>query len=182
MKVVEYKYIANIEGITASSDFYRSPLESNNNISLLSDATTTTNNNISIINNKIFSLFPSLPSNVPKKMKMSDGLGVTSVTIVTSPSVVTPTTMNCLNSASVTTLPNISTTTNNHINSSNSPCANNHVSTQNLADYLAQLIKDKKQLAIFPNLFIHVERILDEGKQKQKKNNSTVPFTQIEKT
>jgi len=31
-----------------------------------------------------------------------------------------------------------------------------------MADYLAQLIKDKKQLAIFPNLFIHVERILDE--------------------
>ncbi|ODN05999.1 hypothetical protein Ocin01_00660, partial [Orchesella cincta] len=95
-------------------------------------------------------------------MKMSDGLGVTSVTIVTSPSVVAPTTMNSLNSASGT-IPNISTTTNhNHINSSSSPCANNHTNTQNLADYLAQLIKDKKQLAIFPNLFIHVERILDE--------------------
>ncbi|CAL8106651.1 unnamed protein product [Orchesella dallaii] len=94
-------------------------------------------------------------------MKMSDGLGVTSVTIVTSPSVVAPTTMNSLNSASGT-MPNISTTPNNHINSSSSPCANNHTNTQNLADYLAQLIKDKKQLAIFPNLFIHVERILDE--------------------
>lgn len=148
-----------------------------------SASASTTSNNISLINNKIFSLFPSAPSpsNVPKKMKMSDGLGgVTSVTIVTSPSVVAPTTMNSLNSVSagggVTTLPpNISAaaaaaaaaaagvTTNNHLNnSSSSPCANNHTNTQNLADYLAQLIKDKKQLAIFPNLFIHVERILDE--------------------
>jgi len=40
---------------------------------------------------------------------------------------------------------------------------NNNANTQNLADYLAQLIKDKKQLALFPNLFLHLERILDEG-------------------
>ena len=31
-------------------------------------------------------------------------------------------------------------------------------------EYLAQLLKDKKQLAAFPNVFIHLERILDEGK------------------
>lgn len=37
-------------------------------------------------------------------------------------------------------------------------------STQSIADYLAQLLKDKKQLAAFPNVFIHVERLLDEGK------------------
>ncbi|XP_046996163.1 protein held out wings isoform X4 [Schistocerca americana] len=35
-------------------------------------------------------------------------------------------------------------------------------STQSIADYLAQLLKDKKQLAAFPNVFIHVERLLDE--------------------
>ena len=39
--------------------------------------------------------------------------------------------------------------------------ANNN--TQSIADYLAQLLKDKKQLAAFPNVFIHMERLLDEG-------------------
>lgn len=34
---------------------------------------------------------------------------------------------------------------------------------QNTADYLAQLLKDKKQLAAFPNVFIHIERLLDDG-------------------
>ena len=32
-------------------------------------------------------------------------------------------------------------------------------------EYLAQLLKDKKQLAAFPNVFNHLERLLDEGKQ-----------------
>ncbi len=36
--------------------------------------------------------------------------------------------------------------------------------TQSIADYLGQLLKDKKQLAAFPNVFIHVERLLDDGK------------------
>lgn len=36
--------------------------------------------------------------------------------------------------------------------------------TQSIADYLAQLLKDKKQLAALPNVFHHVERLLDEGK------------------
>lgn len=36
--------------------------------------------------------------------------------------------------------------------------------TQSIADYLAQLLKDKKQLAAFPNIFLHVERLLDDGK------------------
>lgn len=31
-------------------------------------------------------------------------------------------------------------------------------------EYLAQLLKDKKQLAAFPNVFNHLERLLDEGK------------------
>lgn len=39
--------------------------------------------------------------------------------------------------------------------------------TQSVADYLAQLLKDKKQLAALPNVFHHVERLLDEGKTKK---------------
>lgn len=39
---------------------------------------------------------------------------------------------------------------------------NSNNSTQSIADYLAQLLKDKKQLAAFPNVFIHLERLLDE--------------------
>lgn len=30
-------------------------------------------------------------------------------------------------------------------------------------EYLAQLLKDKRQLSALPNLFIHVERLLDQG-------------------
>ncbi|GLV44308.1 held out wings [Carabus blaptoides fortunei] len=41
-------------------------------------------------------------------------------------------------------------------------CDNTNNSTQSIADYLAQLLKDRKQLAAFPNVFIHVERLLDE--------------------
>lgn len=31
-------------------------------------------------------------------------------------------------------------------------------------DYLTQLLKDKKQLAAFPNVFLHLERLVDDGK------------------
>lgn len=41
---------------------------------------------------------------------------------------------------------------------------NNQQTTQSIADYLAQLLKDRKQLAAFPNVFNHIERLLDEGK------------------
>jgi protein quaking len=41
-------------------------------------------------------------------------------------------------------------------------CDTTNASTQSIADYLAQLLKDRKQLAAFPNVFIHVERLLDE--------------------
>ncbi|XP_046407199.1 protein held out wings-like isoform X2 [Ischnura elegans] len=41
-------------------------------------------------------------------------------------------------------------------------CENANINTQSTADYLAQLLKDKKQLVAFPNVFIHVERLLDE--------------------
>lgn len=44
-------------------------------------------------------------------------------------------------------------------------CDNTNTTTQSIADYLSQLLKDRKQLAAFPNVFIHVERLLDEGKQ-----------------
>ena len=40
---------------------------------------------------------------------------------------------------------------------------NNQQTTQSIADYLAQLLKDRKQLAAFPTVFNHVERLLDEG-------------------
>lgn len=44
-------------------------------------------------------------------------------------------------------------------------CDNNNLqTTQSIADYLAQLLKDRKQLAAFPTVFNHVERLLDEGK------------------
>lgn len=31
-------------------------------------------------------------------------------------------------------------------------------------DYLTQLLKDKKQLVAFPNVFTHIEKLLDDGK------------------
>ena len=40
----------------------------------------------------------------------------------------------------------------------------NSTNTQSIADYLAQLLKDKKALAAFPNVFLHLERLLDDGK------------------
>lgn len=50
---------------------------------------------------------------------------------------------------------------------------NTNATTQSIADYLAQLLKDRKQLAAFPNVFLHVERLIDEGKlsRKEKKND-----------
>lgn len=42
-------------------------------------------------------------------------------------------------------------------------CDTTNSTTQSIADYLSQLLKDRKQLAAFPNVFIHVERLLDEG-------------------
>ena len=54
--------------------------------------------------------------------------------------------------------------------------------TQSIADYLAQLLKDKKQLAAFPNVFLHVERLLDDGKtylpfSNNSSNNKQIKFT-----
>jgi hypothetical protein len=45
---------------------------------------------------------------------------------------------------------------------------NNNASPQSIADYLAQLLKDRKQLAALPNVFTHLERLLDEGKSNHK--------------
>lgn len=46
----------------------------------------------------------------------------------------------------------------------NNNTMNNSSNTQSIADYLAQLLKDKKQLAAFPNVFLHLERLLDDGR------------------
>ena len=35
---------------------------------------------------------------------------------------------------------------------------------RNNPEYLAQLLKDKKQIQAFPNVFVHLEKLLDEGK------------------
>lgn len=35
---------------------------------------------------------------------------------------------------------------------------------RNNPEYLAQLLKDKKQIQALPNVFVHVEKLLDEGK------------------
>ncbi|XP_054716354.1 LOW QUALITY PROTEIN: protein held out wings-like [Uloborus diversus] len=43
-------------------------------------------------------------------------------------------------------------------------------SAHNTADYLAQLLKDKKQLAAFPNVFLHLERLLDDEINKVRNN------------
>ncbi|RWS30110.1 Protein held out wing-like protein [Leptotrombidium deliense] len=51
------------------------------------------------------------------------------------------------------------------MNSINNVLTNSHsplLSMQSTADYLAQLLKDKKQLQAFPNVFLHIERLLDE--------------------
>uniref|UniRef100_A0A4D5R968 Protein held out wings n=1 Tax=Scolopendra viridis TaxID=118503 RepID=A0A4D5R968_SCOVI len=47
---------------------------------------------------------------------------------------------------------------------------NTNSNAQNTADYLAQLLKDKKNLVGFPNLFIHLERLLDEEISKVRGN------------
>ena len=35
--------------------------------------------------------------------------------------------------------------------------------TNNTNEYLTQLLEDKKQLAAFPKMFKHLDRLLDEG-------------------
>ncbi|XP_072162227.1 protein held out wings isoform X5 [Bemisia tabaci] len=42
--------------------------------------------------------------------------------------------------------------------------------SQSTADYLAQLLKDRKQVTAFPNVFIHVERLIDEEIAKVRSN------------
>lgn len=49
-----------------------------------------------------------------------------------------------------------------------------HQTTQSIADYLAQLLKDRKQLAAFPNVFNHVERLLDEGKPASERSSDRI--------
>ena len=64
----------------------------------------------------------------------------------------------------------------------------NATNTQSIADYLAQLLKDKKALSAFPNVFLHLERLLDDGKTSRpyryfrvghgKKRCCSIPFRQ----
>jgi DNA repair protein RadC len=56
----------------------------------------------------------------------------------------------------------------NHILHDNSHQQQQIQSPQSIADYLAQLLKDRKQLAALPNVFTHLERLLDEGESKWK--------------
>lgn len=51
----------------------------------------------------------------------------------------------------------------NHVMHSVDPSHQQIQSPQSIADYLAQLLKDRKQLAALPNVFTHLERLLDEG-------------------
>ena len=58
--------------------------------------------------------------------------------------------------------------------------------TQSIADYLAQLLKDKKQLAAFPNVFVHMERLLDDGELESEnyrymENTSAIPTLEMGK-
>lgn len=55
-------------------------------------------------------------------------------------------------------------------NCSTTNSSNNNISMQSTADYLAQLLKDRKQLSAFPNVFIHIERLLDEEINKVRGN------------
>lgn len=55
---------------------------------------------------------------------------------------------------------------------SSSPNSSSNQPQQFSADYLSQLLKDKKQLTAFPNIFMHMERLVDEGKRKICSNNS----------
>lgn len=50
-----------------------------------------------------------------------------------------------------------------HIHNMHSDNSQQIQSPQSIADYLAQLLKDRKQLAALPNVFTHLERLLDEG-------------------
>lgn len=49
-------------------------------------------------------------------------------------------------------------------NGCHSPTSSSGSHPQYTAEYLAQLLKDKKQLAAFPNIFLHLERLVDDGK------------------
>ena len=40
---------------------------------------------------------------------------------------------------------------------------NSKIEERNTPEYLAQLLKDKKQIQAFPNVFLHAERLIDEG-------------------
>jgi hypothetical protein len=53
-------------------------------------------------------------------------------------------------------------------------------SPQSIADYLAQLLKDRKQLAALPNVFTHLERLLDEGESHLAAKNVRLALKKFE--
>ncbi len=74
---------------------------------------------------------------------------------------VEPTNNNC---ASLSSANSTTSSTSSGVVAATTAAPVNANNTQSIADYLAQLLKDKKQLAAFPNVFLHVERLLDDGK------------------
>jgi protein quaking len=57
---------------------------------------------------------------------------------------------------------------------------NTNNNPHSIADYLAQLLKDRKQLGAFPNVFLHVERLLDEEIGKVRGNLFQISETKKE--
>ncbi|RWS12440.1 Protein held out wing-like protein [Dinothrombium tinctorium] len=75
----------------------------------------------------------------------------------------TPTSTSTAAAGSVSTAPSTTSSTSimNNINAVLNQ-QSSLITMQSTADYLAQLLKDKKQLQAFPNVFLHIERLLDE--------------------
>lgn len=68
-----------------------------------------------------------------------------------------------LNSPSASSTNQISSNNNSSTNSQSSSTNSNSSNHQYSFEYWSQLMKDSKQLQTFSNLFMHVERLLDEG-------------------
>ncbi|CAF3440035.1 unnamed protein product [Rotaria sp. Silwood1] len=49
------------------------------------------------------------------------------------------------------------------LTSSSPPSTQTDPSLTDNPEYLSQLLKDKRQLAAVPNMFMHIERLLDQG-------------------
>lgn len=82
--------------------------------------------------------------------------------VVTTPASASPTSNNELDSSGSSASGGVGP--NGCHNSAGSPASTTATSASAYSvEYLAQLLKDKKQLAAFPNVFHHIERLIDEG-------------------